>query len=66
MCSNVLPIEKGCWLRQDINNRTCTLCNTDVVGGVIILLNVLFSLKIEIQYYLQDCVEPQLCILYTT
>ena len=20
MC-NVLPIEKGCWLRQDINNR---------------------------------------------
>ena len=32
MCSNVLPIEKGCWLRQDINNRKCTLCNTNDVG----------------------------------
>ena len=66
MCNNVLPIEKSRWLRQDINNRTCTLCNTDVVGGVIILLNVLFSLKIEIQYYLQDFVETQICILYKT
>jgi len=25
--------------------------------NVIIFLNVLFSLKTEIQYYLQDCVE---------
>ena len=25
MCNNVLPIEKGRWLRQDINNRKCTL-----------------------------------------
>ena len=32
MCTNVLPIEKGCWVRQDINNRKCTLCNTTEVG----------------------------------
>ena len=32
MCNNVLPIEKGRWLRQDINNRKCTLCNTNEVG----------------------------------
>jgi len=32
MCNNVLPIEKGCWVRQDINNRKCTLCNTNEVG----------------------------------
>ena len=25
-------LEKGCWLRQDINNRKCTLCNTNEVG----------------------------------
>ena len=24
MCNNVLIIEKGRWLRQDINNRKCT------------------------------------------
>jgi len=29
--------------------------------NVIIFLNVLFSLKIEIQYYLQDFVETQIC-----
>ena len=32
MCNNVLPIEKGCWLRQDINHRKCTLCKTNEVG----------------------------------
>ena len=32
MWNNVLPIEKGCWVRQDINNRKCTLCNTNEVG----------------------------------
>ena len=32
MCNNVLPIVKGGWLRQDINNRKCTLCNTNEVG----------------------------------
>ena len=32
MCNNVLPIEKSRWLRQDINNRKCTLCNTNEVG----------------------------------
>jgi len=32
MCNNVLPIEKGRWKRQDINNRNCTLCNTNEVG----------------------------------
>ena len=29
MCNNVLPKERGRWLRQDINNRKCTLSNTD-------------------------------------
>jgi len=37
-----------------------------LVMNVIIFLNVLFSLKIEIQYYLQDFVETQICILYKT
>ena len=32
MCNNILPIEKCRWLRQDINNRKCTLCNTNEVG----------------------------------
>ena len=32
MCNNVLPIEKSRWLRQYINNRKCTLCNTNEVG----------------------------------
>jgi len=32
MCNNVLPIEKGRWLWQDIKNRKCTLCNTNEVG----------------------------------
>ena len=32
--------------------------------NVITFFNVLFSLKIEIQFYLQDCVETQICILY--
>ena len=32
MCNNVLPIEKGRWLRHDINKRKCTLCNTNEVG----------------------------------
>jgi len=36
------------------------------VINVIILLNVLFSLKIEIQYYLKDFEETQICILYKT
>ena len=31
MCNNVLPIERGRWLRQDINNRRYTLCNTNEV-----------------------------------
>ena len=32
MCNNVLRIERGRWLRQDVNNRKCTLCNTKEVG----------------------------------
>ena len=69
MCNNVLPIEKekDRWLRQDINNRKCTLCNTNEVGDEChYIFKCPFSLKIEIQYYLQDFVETQIGILYKT
>ena len=44
MCNNILPIERGRWLRQDINNRTYTLCNTNEVGDEChCTLNVFFT-----------------------
>jgi len=62
MCNNILPIEKGRWL--GLTTENVLLCNTNEVGDEChCTFNVLFSLKIEIQFYLQGDVETQ--IMYT-
>jgi len=51
VCGNLLSTQhQGTNTRQDINNRTCTLCITNEVG----------------EYYLQEFVETEICILYKT
>ena len=51
VCGNLLSTQhQGTNTRQDINNRTCTLCITNEVG----------------EYYQQEFVETEICILYKT
>lgn len=32
MCNNYLPVERDRWLRQEIRDRKCQLCNNSEVG----------------------------------
>jgi len=66
MC-NVLPIERGRWLRQDINNRKCTLCNTNEAGD-----ECHYTFKCPLFTEDRNSILPtrlcrnQICILYKT
>jgi len=64
MCNNVLRIEKGRWLRQDINNRKCTLCNTNEVGNA---CHYTFKCPLfteDRNSILPTVIETQICIVY--